>query len=55
MWGKLFAKKFSPHPFQKLSYKGSNNKVVSARIDGRHEVKPRFCCRKRLGTTNPIR
>ena len=31
------------------------NKVVCARTDGRREVKPRFCCRKRLGTTNPIR
>ena len=41
--GKTFCKKFPPHPFQKLSYKGSNNKVVCARIDGR-----RMC----VGTTN---
>ena len=41
--GKTFCKKFSPHPFQKLSHKGSKNKVVCARTDGR-----RMC----VGTTN---
>ena len=52
--GELFAKS-SPIPLQKTLHKNHLNKVVSARIDSRREVKPRFGYRERLGTTNPTR
>ena len=48
--GELFAKS-SPTPLQKFSQKRTKNKFVSTQTDGRREDEPRFCCRKRLGTT----
>ena len=41
-------------PSKKHSHKGSKNKVVNLRIDGRRERKVRFCCRKRSGTAKTL-
>ena len=42
-------------PSKKHSHKGSKNKFISSLTDSRRERKARFCCRERLGATNPIR
>ena len=52
--GETSWKKFPPHPFQELSDKRYRNRVVSLQIDGRREVKPRFCSRERLGTAKTL-
>ena len=54
--GTFFSEKEFPRtPSKKHSHKGSKNKFISSLIDGRRERKARFCCRKRLEATNPIR
>ena len=48
-------KKVPPAPPQKLLHNNFLNKIVSLQIDSRREVKPRFCCRERVGTTKTPR
>lgn len=51
--GELFEKS-SPTPLQKLSHNKYLNEFVSMQIDSRREVKPRFCCRERLGASKTL-
>ena len=55
MWGNLFREKGFPHtPSKKHSHKGLKNSVVSLRIDGRREDKPRFGYRDFVGATETL-
>ena len=50
MQGELFEKSSPCTPSKTFAQNISKNKVVSAYTDSRREVKPRFCCRERLGS-----
>ena len=54
LWGKLLTRSFPHTPFKNSRTKVSKNKAVSLRIDGRREIKPRFCYRELLGTTEAL-
>ena len=52
--GKTSCKKFSPHPFQELSNKGSIKIFFCPLTDSRRERIARFCSRKLPGAAETL-